>query len=66
MLNESTMITSSGTAIFHHVIALFVVARSRTPRKLMVVKIAIRITAITMPVAVRTPFSGFTQLCAQL
>jgi hypothetical protein len=36
----STMITSTGTPIFHHVAALLVFASQRTPKKLIPMKMA--------------------------
>src|SRR5436305_14464332 len=50
----STKIVSSGTPTFHQVAALLVLASLRIPRKVIEVKIAIRITAATMPLAVHT------------
>ena len=50
----STKIVSSGIPTFHQVAALFVCASLRIPRKLIEVKIAIRITAATIPLAVST------------
>ena len=63
----STKIVSSGTPSFHHVAALFVCASLRIPRKLIDVKIAIRITAATIPCAVSTlvpPVLVFIQCAA--
>jgi hypothetical protein len=62
----STAIVSSGTATFHHVAALLVWASLRTLRKLIAVKIAIRTTAATIPVPVRTlsPPLSFIHPCA--
>ena len=50
----STMIVRTGTATFHHVAALFVVASLRTPRKFTAVKIAISTIATATPLVVRT------------
>ncbi len=54
-LNSSTMIVSTGMAIFHHMIVLFVCASSRMPRKFSAVKMTIKMMHITKPVLVTLP-----------
>ena len=61
---ESTRITSNGTAIFHHVAALFTAASFLIPRKLMDVSSAISSTATIRPFVVSTLVVGLSQLWA--
>ena len=61
LVSASTRIASSGTATFHQVSALLAAASFLTPRKLMAVSSAIRMTATIRPVVVRTLVSGFSQ-----
>ncbi len=65
LVSASTRMVSSGTAIFHQVIALLVAASFFTPRKLMATMTAIRMTATKMPVALRTDVSSSIQPSAK-
>ena len=49
---------SSGMATFHHVMVLLTRANSRTARKLIPVKMAIRRIVHRKPLVVETPFTG--------
>src|ERR1700709_84722 len=55
--SASTRMVSSGTAIFHQVIALLVLASILTPRKFTAVRIAIKMMATISPLVVRVPFA---------
>ena len=60
-LNSSTMMAKTGTATFHHVMALLTLANWRMARKLTAVNTAISTTVTSRPVPVIFPFSALNR-----
>ena len=56
-LNSSTMMVSTGMAIFHHMSPLLTFARYLMPRKFTAVKMTIKTTHMMKPVPVTFPVS---------
>ena len=61
-LKNKMMMVRTGMATFHHVIALLTRANSRTARKLIAVKTAIRMIVMMKPVVVMWP-CALSRLC---